>query len=98
MAAAVTWEGLRELASFRAEKGCAISLYLGLDPSTVATAGELETRINSLLDEAGKAEHAQRANLTHEQRVALKADFDRVREFFTRDFDRDGAHGFALFC
>ncbi len=35
----VSLEGLRELAAFRAENGCAISLYLDLDPSIVPTAG-----------------------------------------------------------
>lgn len=98
MAASVTWDGLRELASFRAEKGCAISLYLGLDPSTTPTAGDLRTRINSLLDEAAKSEGALRPSLTHEQRQTLRADFERMSEFFATDFDRDGAHGFALFC
>ena len=38
MAETVTWDRLRELAEFRAEKGCAISLYLDLDPSIVPTA------------------------------------------------------------
>ena len=28
MAATVTWEGLRDLATFRASNGCAISVYL----------------------------------------------------------------------
>ena len=37
MAETVSWDGLRELAEFRAEKGCAISFYLDLDPKTVKT-------------------------------------------------------------
>ena len=51
MAETVTWDGLRELAEFRAEKGCAISLYVDLDPSIVPTAGDADTRVNSLLAE-----------------------------------------------
>ena len=39
MAETVSWDGLRELAEFRAEKGCAISFYLDLDPKTTPTAG-----------------------------------------------------------
>ena len=46
MAETVTWDGLRELAEFRAESGCAISLYLNLDPSLSPTAGDA-TRISS---------------------------------------------------
>ena len=33
MAGTITWEQLRELAAFRAQHGCAVSLYVGLDPS-----------------------------------------------------------------
>ena len=54
MAGTVTWERLRELAAFRAESGCAISLYLNLDPSVAPTAGDAATRINSLLAEGEK--------------------------------------------
>ena len=35
MAATVTWEGLRDLATFRAELGWAISFFLDLDPSQI---------------------------------------------------------------
>src|SRR6266540_1691969 len=42
MADTVTWSLLRELANFRAEKGCATSLYLNLDPSEVPTAGDAQ--------------------------------------------------------
>ena len=97
MAGTVSWERLRELAGFRVEKGCAISLYLNLDPSTTATAGETSTKINSLLDEAEKSHGANRPDLSHDERQGLKGDFRRIREFFDSDFSRDGARGFALF-
>ena len=97
MAGTVSWERLRELAGFRVAKGCAISLYLNLDPSTTATAGETSTRINSLLDEAEKSSAANRRDLGHDERQGLKADFDRLRSFFENDFSRDGARGFAVF-
>ena len=73
MAATVTWEDLRALASFRAVKGCVVSLYLNLDPHVVPTAGETHTRINSLLDEATKHAESNRSELTHDQHVALRA-------------------------
>jgi peptide chain release factor subunit 1 len=98
MAGTVSWDGLRELASFRAEKGCAISLYLDLDPSVAPTAGDTQTRVHSLLDEGGKSNGATRTNLTHDERQALKNDFERIRVYFEREFSRDGAHGFVLFC
>src|SRR5712691_7463468 len=98
MAVTVSWDGLRDLAGFRAEKGCAISLYLDLDPSVSPTAGDAASRTNALLDEAQKSEGASRGDLTHEQRVALRADFERIRRFFAEDFTRNGARGFALFA
>ena len=98
MAATVSWEGLRSLAEFRAEKGYAISLYLDLDPSTAPTAADAQTRVNSLLDEASKSGGANRGDLTHDQRVSLRSDFDRIRLYFEREFSRDGARGVAVFC
>jgi peptide chain release factor subunit 1 len=92
----VTWEGLRQLAGFRAEKGSAISLFVDLDPSVSPTPADAHTRINSLLDEGEK--RIDDTNQTHEQRLGLKADFERIREFFTEEFERDGTRGYAVFC
>jgi len=98
MAATVTWDGLRELAAFHAEKGCAITLYLGLDPSTTVNAGDVQTRVNSLLDGAGKTDRATSTSLTHDEKQALKADLERIRQYLHNEFDRDGMQGLALFC
>jgi peptide chain release factor subunit 1 len=97
VAATVSWDGLRELAGFRAEKGCAISLYLELDPSEVPTAGDAATRINSLIHHGEERTEANR-ELSREQREALRRDLTRIREFFDSDFDRDGSRGLALFA
>src|SRR6266576_2925517 len=95
MADTVTWSTLRQLAGFRAEHGCATSLYLNLDPSQVPTAGDAQTRMNALLNSAEKVD---RKDLTHEQRGALKGDFERIARWFDDDFDRDGAQGVAVFA
>ncbi len=97
MASTVTWDGLRDLAGFRAQNGCAISLYLDLDPSVTPTAADAATRVNALIDEVERSEAARRAELTHEQKEGLRSDVQRLREFFDQEFDRDGAHGFAVF-
>ena len=94
MADSVTWSLLRELASFRAEKGCATTVYVNLDPSEVPTAGDAQTRMNALLSSAEKVD---RKDLTHEQRGALKADFERIARWFDDDFERDGAQAVAVF-
>jgi peptide chain release factor subunit 1 len=97
MAETVSWDGLRELAEFRAEKGCAISLYLDLDPKTAPTAGDAASRINALLTDGERHAGENNRGLTHDQRVALKDDFGRIRDFFANEFQRDGAHGVAVF-
>jgi peptide chain release factor subunit 1 len=98
MARTVTWDELRSLASFRAQRGCAISLYLDLDPADSPTPRTADMRLNSLLDEAGKAQRSNGANLSHDARVGLRNDVERIRAYFDAEFDRDGAHGLALFC
>jgi peptide chain release factor subunit 1 len=95
VAGIVNWEQLRELASFRAEHGCAITLFLNLDPSEVPTARDAQTRMNALLSTAEKSD---RSELTHDQREGLKADFARIERWFDDDFNRDGAWGLAIFA
>jgi peptide chain release factor subunit 1 len=95
MAGMVTWSLLRELASFRAENGCATSLYLNLDPSDVPTAGDAQARMNALLTVAAKS---GRKDLTHEQRGSLKADWEQIGRWFDDDFERDGSRGLAVFA
>jgi peptide chain release factor subunit 1 len=97
MARTITWDELRDLAGFEAEKGCAISLYLDLDPSLTPTPSDAATRLHSLLDEAAKGDSANRRDLTHDQRVGLRTDFERIRDFYAHEFERNGAHGLAIF-
>lgn len=95
MAENATTDILRELAAFRASKGRAISLYVALDPSAVINPGDVHTRTNSLLSEARSALDAD--GLSHGQREALKADIERIDEFF-QGLDRDGVRGMAVFA
>jgi peptide chain release factor subunit 1 len=95
MAATVSWDALRALAGFRAAKGVAVSFYLGLDPASTPAAGEVQTRVNSLLSDA--ARQLDRTDLTHDQRQGLKADLERIRRYFEQELVRDGAHGLAVF-
>jgi peptide subunit release factor 1 (eRF1) len=98
MARTVTWDELRDLAGFEAENGYAISVYLDLDPSVAPTAGDAQTRLHSLLDGAAKENGGRERELTHQQRLALRDDLDRIRRYFEAEFERDGAHGLAIFC
>src|SRR5919199_3686012 len=95
MAGTLTWSQLRELAAFRTDNGCAISLYVNLDPSVVPTPGDAQSRMNALLAEAEKAD---RSDLTHDARAGLKRDFERIGRWFDDDFEREGARGLAVFA
>jgi hypothetical protein len=55
MATAVTTDILRALAGFRAANGCAISIYIDLDPSATPTTPDVQTKFNAVLSEAEKA-------------------------------------------
>jgi peptide chain release factor subunit 1 len=96
MAATLTWDDVRRLAEYRARQGAAISLYVDLAPSDSPTPRDAATRVSALLADGHKdgAAHA----LGHAEKEALKKDFERIERFFVHEFERDGAHGLALFC
>jgi peptide chain release factor subunit 1 len=98
VAGTVTSEELRQLAAFRAENGCAISVFVDLDPSLAPTPPDVETRVNSLLDRADKEVEERKDSLARDQREALKADLQRMRGWFDDGFDRQGAQGVAVFA
>src|ERR671936_476 len=92
MAGSVTWVQLRELAGFRTENGCAISLYLNLDPSEVPTPGDAQSRMNALLTAAEKID---RSDLTHDARAGLKADFEPIADQFEEQHGRHDQGGWS---
>jgi peptide subunit release factor 1 (eRF1) len=98
MASTVSWETLRELADHRGERGWAISLYLGLDPSVAPTAPDVAARVNALLAQGERQLDARREELTHDAREGVKADLERIRAWFANEFDRDGTQGVAIFA
>jgi peptide chain release factor subunit 1 len=94
----MTWNELRELAAFRAGKGCAVSLYVDLDPSDVPTPPDVQTKVNSVLQTAERQVEERKAQLTRDQREALKHDLQRIADWFDDGFDRQGARGVAVFA
>ncbi len=98
MAASITWEQLRELAAFRAEHGCAVSVYVGLDPSIVPTGRDLASHTHSVLARAEKQLEERRATLSHDERKALERDLERIEAWFGSEFSRDGVQGVAVFA
>jgi peptide chain release factor subunit 1 len=98
MAAATSLEALRELAEFRAAKGCAISVYLDLEPQSTLNPGDVQTRVNSLLDGGSRNPRFDLESMSRDQKLALKEDIGRIQRFFSADLDRGGLRAFALFC
>jgi peptide chain release factor subunit 1 len=96
MATVVTTDTLRGLAGFRAENGCALSIYLDLDPSSTATIPQVETKFNAILSEAEKAAESTAAG--RDCRLAVRDDLARIRDWWDDEFVRDGARGVAIFA
>jgi peptide chain release factor subunit 1 len=87
---------LRRLAAAKAENGGkAISFYLNLEPTEFATPPARASAIRSLLDEGEKKLKEVEGGQTDR---GLRSDFERAREFFSRDLPTDGARGLAVFC
>ncbi|HEX4527543.1 MAG TPA: Vms1/Ankzf1 family peptidyl-tRNA hydrolase [Gaiellaceae bacterium] len=96
MAVAVTNDILRDLAAFEAEGGCALSIYVDLDPSSTPTPAEARTRLNALLAEAEKTAdgHARRRDC----RLAVADDLERISTWWENELDRAGARSLAIFA
>ncbi|HEY2742729.1 MAG TPA: Vms1/Ankzf1 family peptidyl-tRNA hydrolase [Gaiellaceae bacterium] len=97
MAETITWEQLRELVAFRARHGCAVSLYMGLDPSIVPTPGDLASHTRSVLARAERQLDERRATLSHDERKGLTRDLERIERWFGSEFSREGVRGVAVF-
>lgn len=96
MTSTVTETLLRRLAGFRAANGCAVSVYVDLDPSSTPTASDVDTKFNAVLSGAEKAAEARADD--RDCRLALRDDLERIRSWWASDFDRDGARGVAVFA
>jgi peptide chain release factor subunit 1 len=96
MATAVTTDSLRSLAAFRAPNGCAISIYIDLDPSSAPTIPDTETKFNAALAEAEKCADSTPGG--RDCKLALRDDLQRLRAWWDDEFDRDGTRGLALFA
>ena len=95
----ITSERLRALAAARAPEGHRVlTIYFDLDPSRFATGEARRTEISSVIDEAERKARGDDASLPHDGKIKLRADVDRVREWFERDFSAKGTQGLALFA
>jgi peptide chain release factor subunit 1 len=97
MATDITSDRLRELAETHTAAGKVLSVFINLDPREFAAPPARATEISSVLDEASRAIRDLDA-LTHDERMALQADVERVREALANGLDAEGARGLAVFA
>lgn len=93
----ITQERLRRLAEVRPDTGKVLSLYLNLDPAQFGTAPARSTEVRSLLNHAERLVREEE-RLSHDERMALRKDLERVRDYLGGELDAKGAHGLAVFC
>jgi peptide chain release factor subunit 1 len=94
----ITRGRLRRLAEFRPERGLVLSVFFNLDPSEFATPAARATEVNSVVTAAAhKVDEVE--GIGHEERLALRADVDRVRDVLIQsDVATNGTHGLAVFA
>src|ERR1044072_5182531 len=94
----ITRDQLRRLADVKPERGRVLSVFLNLDPAQFATPAARSTAITSVLTEAAhRVDNAE--GLDHDEREALKADVDRVREALNAsDLAQNGTRAVAVYA
>src|SRR4051812_45702133 len=88
---------LRELATLRPQGARVLSVFLNLDPAEFAEPPARASEIRSLVDGLRRLARAKADSLEHDEKVALRADVDRVEEFLS-GFTPKGAHGLVLYA
>jgi peptide subunit release factor 1 (eRF1) len=97
-ATTITRSRLRQLADVRPQRGRVLSVFLNLDPAEIPTPAARATAITSVTTAAAhKVEEAE--GLERDEREALKADVERVREALSAsDIPGNGTRGVAVFA
>ncbi|MBV8998745.1 MAG: hypothetical protein JO304_06780, partial [Solirubrobacterales bacterium] len=76
-----------------------ISLYLDLDPERFATAPARAAQVRSLIDQASRQLDGAADGLSHEDRVTLRADLQRIEAYLnSREPPFKGAGALGVFC
>ena len=98
MAEPITQSRLRALANVRPQHGRVLSVFLNLDPAEFATPPARSSAITSVMTAAAHKVEAK-DGLSHEEREALKADVERVREVLAgSDVASNGTRAVAVYA
>lgn len=87
---------LRQLAEAKPQDARVWSFFLNLDPSEFATAQARASEVRSVVDQ-GRRRLDREDGLSHDEKVALREDLERVDQFLQAELDTSGAHAVALF-
>src|SRR4051794_39281196 len=97
MAEPITQARLRALAAVHPDEGRVLSVFLNLDPAEFATPGARSSAITSVLTAAAHKVESKEG-LTHEERMALRDDVDRVRDVLLSDVASNGTRAVAVYA
>src|SRR5215207_437183 len=93
----ITRSRLRRLAQVHPARGRVLSVFLNLDPSQLPTPAARSSAITSVMtDAAHRVEQAE--DLEHDERGALKADVERVRQVLAGDVAANGTRAVAVYA
>src|SRR5215210_234902 len=99
MADTLTRKRIRRLAELAPERGRVLSVYLNLDPSEFSTPPARASAITSLLNDAQHKVEEIDGDLPHDDRMALRADVDAVRDVLEQPGIADeGTRAVAVFA
>ncbi|HYJ00469.1 MAG TPA: Vms1/Ankzf1 family peptidyl-tRNA hydrolase [Thermoleophilaceae bacterium] len=88
---------LRRLADVHPDRGRVLSVFLNLDPAEFATPAARSSAITSVMTEAARRIE-EAGDLEHDERQALRADVERVREVLNGDVASNGTRAVAVFA
>ncbi|WP_028057592.1 baeRF10 domain-containing protein [Candidatus Solirubrobacter pratensis] len=98
MAEPITQTRLRALADVRPERGRVLSVFLNLDPTEFATPPARSSAITSVMTAAAHKIESKEG-LSHEERIGLRADVERVGEVLAGSgIAGNGTRGVAVFA
>lgn len=98
MAEPITQARLRALSAVHPEQGRVLSVFLNLDPAQFATANARSSAITSVMTAAAhKVDEAD--GLSHEERIGLRDDVERVREVLENgEIAQNGTRAVAVYA
>jgi peptide chain release factor subunit 1 len=92
-------EKIRQLSEQEFKDNYVVSLFLDVDPERHPSRKDLQSVLNSLINQANdKIEQlGKNDSLSHEQRQSLAKDLESIREYVVYDFNREKTPGIAFF-